>query len=94
MKLPQKNIHKIAIFRALKLGDMLCAVPAIKALRAAYPNAEIVLLGLPWAKTFVERFNMYIDRFIHFPGCIGLPEQPFNRNVIRRIYSANAGRKF
>jgi ADP-heptose:LPS heptosyltransferase len=80
MKLPAKNIHKIAILRALKLGDMLCAIPAIKALRKAYPNAEIVLLGLPWAKIFAERFNMYIDRFMHFPGYKGLPEQPYNKN--------------
>src|SRR6185369_13799545 len=77
VKLPASEIKKIAIFRALHLGDLLCSVPAFRALRRTYLNAEITLLGLPWASTFTKRFSAYFDRFIYFPGYSGLPEQEY-----------------
>lgn len=88
------NIQKIAIFRALQLGDMLCAIPAIRALRAAYPNAHITLISLPWAKELLLRFPSYFDSFISFPGYPGLPEQSFDEQLYNDFVSRMRSQHF
>jgi len=59
---------RIAVLRALQLGDLLVAVPALRALRHAYPSAHLALVALPWARTFVERFSRYVDELVEYPG--------------------------
>lgn len=79
-------IRRIAIFRALYLGDLLCAVPAFQALRQRFPEAEISLIGLPWAKELVERLP-YIDRFLVFPGYPGIAEVSYRAAHTRAFLS-------
>jgi len=67
--------QRVVVLRALKLGDLFCAVPAFRAFRMAWPKAELILLGLPWAQTFVECYRNYLDGFRVFPGFPGLPER-------------------
>jgi|GEM_PF-540807 len=78
-------IRKIAIFRALHLGDLLCAMPAIRLLRETFPEAEITLIGLKGARELVGRYGDIIDRLMVFPGFPGLPEQSVNdpEDIIR-----------
>ncbi len=69
---------RVAILRALKLGDLLCFIPAVRALKAASPDSSVTLIGLPWARPFARRFSMYFDDFIEFPGWPGVPERPID----------------
>jgi len=75
----------VALLRALQLGDLLCSVPALRTLRASLPDSRITLVGLPWARSFVDRFNRYVDGFLEFPGYPGLPETPADEAKLDRF---------
>jgi ADP-heptose:LPS heptosyltransferase len=85
---PQRDGARIAVFRALQLGDMLCAVPALRTLRAGQPTAHITLIGLPWAASFAHRVCSYLDDFMPFPGADGFPEQPVDEAQLADFYRA------
>jgi ADP-heptose:LPS heptosyltransferase len=73
---------RVVVLRALMLGDLLCATPALRALRHGMPGAHVCLLGLPGARELVERLDS-VDEFIAFPGWPGLPESA-PRNALAR----------
>ena len=80
-----RNVNRIAVLRALKLGDLLCTVPAFRALRAAHPFAEIRLIGLPWSAEFVRRYDLYLDGLFELPGFPGMPERCFDAPAFTRF---------
>lgn len=71
-----KNIQKIAVLRANALGDFIVTLPALKALRDTYPDAEIVLLGKPWHKQFLVKGRSPIDRVVIVPVKKGIRNEP------------------
>nr|WP_090544179.1 glycosyltransferase family 9 protein [Paraburkholderia caballeronis] len=86
--------RRIAIFRALQLGDLLCCIPALRALRAALPAAHVTLIGLPWARAFAARYATLIDAFEVFPGARGFPEQPEDESGLPAFIDAMRARRF
>lgn len=71
--------NKLVIVRSLPgLGDFLCVVPALRALRTALPEAQITLVGLPQVRPIGQRFRHYIQDWLEFPGYPGIPEVPLN----------------
>jgi ADP-heptose:LPS heptosyltransferase len=67
-----QDVSKIAVLRANSLGDYLFSLPALDALRFAYPTAEIVLLGAPWHARELAGRPGPVDRFLVVPPLPGL----------------------
>ena len=66
---------RVAVFRGTPgLGDLLCAVPSWRALRAALPAAHVTLVAQPWAASLRPRFGAYLDDHLPFGGFPGIPD--------------------
>ena len=73
---PLAGVRRIAVLRPSAVGDFVFALPALHALRQAYPDAELVLLGRAWHADFLKRRPGPVDRVVVVPPLpgIGLPE--------------------
>jgi ADP-heptose:LPS heptosyltransferase len=69
-------VHKIAVVRANALGDFICILPALNALRVAYPESEIALLAKNWHASFLNDRPGPVDRVIVVPPYGGVSEEP------------------
>lgn len=85
--------RKIALVRASRIGDFICATPAFRALRSALPDAEISLVGLPFVEPLVQA-SPYLDHFIRFPGFPGMAEQFFDSGIATSFFSAMQEERF
>jgi ADP-heptose:LPS heptosyltransferase len=87
------DTRSIVVLRALQLGDLLCSVPALRALRRRLPNTHITLIGLPWTRALVERMDV-ADELVEFPGFPGMPEVAADASVLPDFFAQMQSRHF
>lgn len=68
------SVRKIAVLRANALGDFIFALPALEAVRTAYPEAQITLLGKSWHQGYLEGRPGPVNRVIVVPRYRGVGE--------------------
>ncbi|HEY8099291.1 MAG TPA: glycosyltransferase family 9 protein [Burkholderiaceae bacterium] len=66
------DVKKITVLRPNAVGDFVFALPALHALRHAYPHAEIVYIGKQWHVDFLDGRPGPIDRVEVLPPCPGV----------------------
>jgi ADP-heptose:LPS heptosyltransferase len=69
-------VLRIWVLRCNALGDYLMATPALAALRARFPDAELTLVGAPWHERFLAGRPGPVDRVRALPRVAGLAGQP------------------
>lgn len=68
------DVNRIAVLRGGGIGDVLLAIPAMDALAAAYPDAEIVLLSPPRLRAIMTGRPSPVSRVVSLPPARGVYE--------------------
>lgn len=66
------DVAKIAVLRPNAVGDFVFALPALHALKATYPQAELVLIGKAWHRDFLAGRPGPVDRVVVLPPVPGV----------------------
>lgn len=91
------HVRRIAVLRPNAVGDFIFLLPALAALRAAYPQAHITLLGRPWHRRFLHGRPGPWDEVIAMPAVPGVgapPQADFDPAAIERFVAEMRARRF
>ena len=66
------DVSRIAVLRANALGDYMFSLPAMYSLQAAYPDAELTLLGADWHARVLPGRPGPVHRVVRLPAIPGL----------------------
>jgi len=85
------DVKNVCIHRVGSIGDIVCAIPALKAIRANYPNARITLLSstttnMPNAKDILSNVDWLDEIWIYDQDDINRDIWDFSSDVRKRKY--------
>ncbi|GLW05374.1 LPS biosynthesis-related glycosyltransferase [Microtetraspora sp. NBRC 13810] len=67
-----EGVRRIAVLRANAVGDLIVALPALEAVKRAYPSARLTLLGREWHARFLTGRPGPVDEVIALPPVPGV----------------------
>ncbi len=97
MHAPDPAVRRIAVLRANAIGDWTFALPALDALRAAYPDAHVTLLGARWHAAFLRDRPSPVDAVVVAPptaGVNGLDGPPVDDAARERFFEQMTRERF
>lgn len=66
------DVKRIAVLRPNAVGDFMFVLPALHALKQAYPGARLTYIGKPWHAQFLQDRPGPIDDVVVIPPCPGV----------------------
>ena len=91
---PFSGVSRIAVLRGGGLGDLMFALPAVAALKAAYPGASVTLLGTPVHAELLSQTAGPVDETVILPFAEGVRPGPEDDDELERFFAAMRARNF
>ncbi|MFJ4209487.1 glycosyltransferase family 9 protein [Paenarthrobacter sp. NPDC089675] len=88
------GVERIAVLRGGGLGDLIYTYPALSALKAAYPNAEVTLLGTPIHKALAAATDGPVDSVEILPFANGVRDGDEDPEALAAFFEDMQERKF
>jgi ADP-heptose:LPS heptosyltransferase len=88
------GVSRIAVLRGGGLGDLMFALPAVAALKAAYPGASVTLLGTPVHAELLAQTVGPVDETVILPFAEGVRPGPEDDAEVERFFAGMRARNF
>jgi ADP-heptose:LPS heptosyltransferase len=79
-------VRSVVVLRALGLGDLCTAVPALRALRRRFPHADLVLAAPAWQEPLARLAG--VDRVVETAPLTTLPESLLGADVAVNLHGS------
>lgn len=88
------NVSRIAVLRGGGLGDLMFALPAMSALKAAHPEASLTLLGTPMHAELLSQTEGPVDETVILPFSQGVRPGAEDKDELENFFGRMRERKF
>jgi ADP-heptose:LPS heptosyltransferase len=88
------GVSRIAVLRGGGLGDLMFALPAVAALKAAYPEASVTLLCTPVQAELLSQTEGPVDETVILPFAEGVRPGPEDLHELERFFAEMRARNF